>query len=631
MDVNKGDAEVPDCRSRLVGREFNVGKDDNLYAATPPLEALRWVLSVAGTWARGRSGERRSVMINDVRRAYFYAHIQRDVYIEVPPEDPNAGPDVLGKLELCLYGTRDAAKGWQDELSRQLEGIGFIRGVGHPSVFWHPTRDVSTIVHGDDYVSSGFDADLVWMEEELGKAYEIKTQKFGLAKGWERQGKVLNRIVTCTDDGWTIEADPRHAELIVEQLGVTEARTVVSPGIDGAAEDDEEDDVDIVGLDLTRFRGVAARCNYLSFDRPDMQFATKEICREMCKPTTGGLRRLRRIGCYLKGAKRLVWDFKMQDDIDTLDVYTDSDWAGCRRSRKSTSGGAIMRGGHCIKAWSKTQALIAKSSGEAELYAVVRGATEALGMATLAKDMGKKVEIQLHIDALAAKGMIERKGLSKVRHLDVNVLWLQEQCARKLLPVAKVPGEDNPADLMTKHLVAPKIHKNIAALNMGYAEGRAGKAAQLHHLGREGNNGTASVGSHSGQYFWDAMDDRYSDKQGGDFWKSRGEGGVWHRIHAKPRRSLFTPFKVAKGPESSERLRGTRFTKGVTRSGQTFEFHDSWQTPNDGHRLLDEHWIGCTTFVVEGKANLSDLQLGRIASTGIDGDCRKLRWSDILE
>ena len=78
VDVNKGVAEVPDCRSRLVGREFNIGKDDNLYAATPPLEALRWVLSVAGTWARGRFRERRSVMINDVRRAYFYAHIQRD-------------------------------------------------------------------------------------------------------------------------------------------------------------------------------------------------------------------------------------------------------------------------------------------------------------------------------------------------------------------------------------------------------------------------------------------------------------------------------------------------------------------------------------------------------------------------
>ena len=106
----------------------------------------------------------------------------------------------------------------------------------------------------------------------------------------------------------------------------------------------------------------------------------------MSKPTTGSLRRLRRIGAYLKNNKRLVWKFDMQSEIDTLDIFTDSDWAGCRRSRKSTSGGAIMRGTHCLKTWSKTQALIAKSSGEVELYAVVRGATEALGMMTLAKD-----------------------------------------------------------------------------------------------------------------------------------------------------------------------------------------------------------------------------------------------------
>ena len=287
-----------------------------------------------------------------------------------------------------------------------------------------------------------------------------------------------------------------------------------------------------------------------------------------------------------------------------------------------------MRGGHCIKTWSKTQALIAKSSGEAELYAVVRGATEALGMATLAKDMGRKVEIQLHIDALAAKGMIERKGLSKVRHLDVNVLWLQEQCARKLLPVAKVPGEDNPADLMTKHLVAPKVVKNTATMNMRRAEGRAGKAAQLHLVSRDGHNGVADC---NGQQYWDAMDDRYSDRHGGDYWKSRGEDGVWHRIHAKPRRSLFTPYKVAKGPESRERLKGTRFTQGVTRSGKVFEFHDGWQNPDNAHRLLDEHWVGCTTFIAEGKVTLSDMQQFRASPVEKGNAGAKLRWSDILE
>ena len=139
----------------------------------------------------------------------------------------------------------------------------------------------------------------------------------------------------------------------------------------------------MTGEDATRFRGVVARCNYLAFDRPDIQFATKEICREMSKPTTGSLRRLKRLGQYLKGKPRLVWSFDMQSECTTIDIYSDSDWAGCRRSLKSSSGGTIMVGKHCIKTWSKTQAVIAKSSAEAELYGVVRAATEALGVCSL--------------------------------------------------------------------------------------------------------------------------------------------------------------------------------------------------------------------------------------------------------
>ena len=100
--MNKGDATDTNCRSRLVGREFNVGCDDALYAATPPLEAIRVVISHAATHSKGGA--------HDLRRAYFYAKIHRDVYIELPPEDEMHGK-MLGKLKLCLYGTRDAAKG----------------------------------------------------------------------------------------------------------------------------------------------------------------------------------------------------------------------------------------------------------------------------------------------------------------------------------------------------------------------------------------------------------------------------------------------------------------------------------------------------------------------------------------
>ena len=126
--------------------------------------------------------------------------------------------------------------------------------------------------------------------------------------------------------------------------------------------------MEFIGEETTNFRAVASRGNYLAMDRPDIQFSIKDICREMSKPTTGSLRRLVRFGRYLKAKPRLVWDFVMQDDTEEVNIFTDSDWAGCRRSRKSTSGGAIRVGQHTIKTWANTQAIVAKSSAEAEVY-----------------------------------------------------------------------------------------------------------------------------------------------------------------------------------------------------------------------------------------------------------------------
>ena len=111
------------------------------------------------------------------------------------------------------------------------------------------------------------------------------------------------------------------------------------------------------------------------------------------------------------------------------------------------------------------------------------------------------------------------------------------------------------------------------------------------------------------------MSERFADRKGGDKWKSKGENGIWHRIHTKPRRARFTPFKIAKGPNSKEKLGSVRFTKGVSQSGKTFEFHDNWLDPKNAHKTFDESWVGCTTFVVQEKTSLFDVQLGRSTST----------------
>ena len=90
--------------------------------------------------------------------------------------------------------------------------------------------------------------------------------------------------------------------------------------------------------------------------------------------------------------------------------------------------------------------------------------------------------------------------------------------------------------------------------------------------------------------------EKYDPKLRKDSWNSRGDGGKWIRVHATPRKSLFTPGRVPRGPSDIDRLDTERVTKGVSASGKLFELVDDWRCPQAAHRVLDEPWTGCTTF-----------------------------------
>jgi len=143
--------------------------------------------------------------------------------------------------------------------------------------------------------------------------------------------------------------------------------------------------------------------------------------------------------------------------VAILDVYVDSDWAGCPSTRRSTSGGFVVLGKHLIKSWSSTQATRALSSGEAEFYAIIEGASRGLGVQALMDDMGFSCTLRLKSDSSAARSISLRKGTGKLRHLQVKFLWIQDATFEKRLTIDKVKGVENPADVGTKYLMAHEV------------------------------------------------------------------------------------------------------------------------------------------------------------------------------
>ena len=175
--------------------------------------------------------------------------------------------------------------------------------------------------------------------------------------------------------------------------------------------------------------------------------------------------------------------YNWQPETELIEVFADVNFAGCKLTRKSTSGGALMLGGHCIKTWSKTQSCVTLSSAESELLGAVKGGVEGLGMHSLLGDFGIEANICLHMDASAAIGVMQRRGVGKIRHLDASTQWLQEKQLKQLMEVRKVHGLANAGDLMTKNVPFEVIKKHLAAINCEWRDGRAQVAAQLHRVG----------------------------------------------------------------------------------------------------------------------------------------------------
>ena len=273
------------------------------YATTPPVEALRLILSVAA------ESPTRVVRLVDISRAYFNAPIRRTVYVELPRE-LGLGRDVVGLLQSSMYGCRDAAASWEETYQRAQVRCGLAQGVATPCVFWSRSRDLCSVVHGDDLFTTCAESEVDRWEVSLLRQFDGKVK--GTLRAAGDEVRVLNRVARRTARGYEWEGDQRHAELLCRDAGlVTGSRGLTSTGR-SVPEPAEGDSEPLAPAEATAYRASTARANYASADRPDIAFSVKERCRAMCAPTAGDARALKHLCRYLLDRPRLVWRFDWQ-------------------------------------------------------------------------------------------------------------------------------------------------------------------------------------------------------------------------------------------------------------------------------------------------------------------------------
>ena len=166
----------------------------------------------------------------------------------------------------------------------------------------------------------------------------------------------------------------------------------------------------LTSVESTLYRSLVMKLAYVAQDRVDIAEAVKCLARHMKEPRSGHMQELKRLGRYQVKNKRCVLTYARQTSDVTLQVHVESDWARDLLGRKSMTGVIVRRGKRLLRHMSCLQTLVALSIGEAEYYALLRGACTSLGIQSHYQDWMTDVPIQICSDSSAARNVQEDVG-----------------------------------------------------------------------------------------------------------------------------------------------------------------------------------------------------------------------------
>ncbi|CAE7220981.1 RE1 [Symbiodinium natans] len=358
VKVRKSDGTVR-CRLVVRGYTQEVNDKDETFASTPSLTTLKLLLTLAV--ARGWH-----IAVGDISTAFLHAAVDDDFYV-IPPLEFYPDGCTLWKLKKALYGLKHSPKLWQEHFASVMKKNGFRRVKSDPNLYVHETKQLYVLAYVDDLMFFGSKPDVELSVAELQKDLLLKMT------GTLDEGQsvtFLGRELQRTNDAVLVGMNPAYIDRMLETAGLSGCKPVLAPGTDTLRKQ-----LNVEPLDAEahkRYRRIVGQLLWLSSVRPDIMYAVKELSRGLSAPTSEHEAKAKHLLKYLAGTKnfsqRLQPTLQLSPQHKAIDIniYVDSDWAGCADSRRSTSGVSLFMLGANILSHSRTQATVALSSGEAE-------------------------------------------------------------------------------------------------------------------------------------------------------------------------------------------------------------------------------------------------------------------------
>ena len=463
-------------RARLVAREFAFldPHRENLYS--PASNALQ-------------SRVIPSVFMNNRHRGWVMCALDvADAYFQCDQGEPTCTSVSLGgrvvwfRLIKCLPGQRDGSSKWFTTFSETLKADAKAELMPElPSLFRIPSLseqelspDAGGLLHVDDMLSTG-------KKQTLESVVSMLKGRFKISVEWiinvgDELDFLKKRHFLLSETELIIQINSKHLDKLRELTGNPKTRK--SPLPSGVLSVEKASDTAVDPERCTLCRQAVGVLLYMQADEPASQFAIRLLATYMSSPTQGAWSLLRHLVGYLTftnghcvclEAKGIGQGIKVQTPgVNIIEGYSDSDWAGDRKSRKSVSAAAICVNGHFIYGASRTQKVISLSSAEAEFHSAVSCSIDCILVKAMFVFLSPQPTGVPHVlvDNSAARAILQRSGVGRVRHLDAKLLWAQQKVKDGQLIINAVDTKWNVSDLGTKVLNVARTNLLLSLLNV---------------------------------------------------------------------------------------------------------------------------------------------------------------------
>jgi hypothetical protein len=425
---------------------------DETYAPVARLESIRILLAYA-TY----HGFKLYQM--DVKSAFLNGPIKEEVYVDQPPGfEDSEYPNHVYKLSKALYGLKQAPRAWYECLRDFLITNGFKVGKADPTLF---TKTIAK----DLFICQIYVDDITFGSTNKSTYEEfsrIMIQKFEMSMMGEL--KYFLGFQTKQLQEGTFISQTKYIQDILKKFGMKNDKSIKTPtGTNGHL----DLDTGSKSVDQKVYRSMIGSLLYLCASRPDIMLSVCMCARFQTNPKKVHLRAVKRIMRSLVYTPKFGLWYPKGSTFDLIG-YSDTDYAGCKIDRKSTSRTCQFLERSLVSWASKKQNSVALSTAEAEYFAAGHCCAQLLWMRQIVRDYGYKLsKVPLLCDNESAIRMADNPVEHNcTKHIDIRYHFLRDHQQKGDIKIAYVSTHNQLADIFNKPLDEKTFSKLRNELNI---------------------------------------------------------------------------------------------------------------------------------------------------------------------